>query len=98
MEIQFNKHDHFEVTDALRSYTEQKLGPLVKQFDRMTRITVTFSIEKLIESVEATIHLPGTDIHAVSKEENMYAAIDRLVDKLDRQLKKYKEKLTDHRH
>ena len=63
----------------------------------VTNVHVILSVEKLRHKAEATIHISGADVYADSEEEDMYAAIDSLVDKLDRQIKKHKEKLTDHR-
>jgi putative sigma-54 modulation protein len=62
----------------------------------MIDVKVTLTVEKLVQKVEATIHVPGNDLHAESSDENMYSAIDLLADKLDRQVLKYKEKNTDH--
>jgi putative sigma-54 modulation protein len=62
----------------------------------MIDVKVTLTVEKLVQKVEATIHVPGNDLHAESSDENMYSAIDLLADKLDRQVLKYKEKHTDH--
>jgi putative sigma-54 modulation protein len=62
----------------------------------MIDVKVTLTAEKLAQKVEATIHVPGNDLHAESSDENMYSAIDLLADKLDRQVLKYKEKMTDH--
>jgi putative sigma-54 modulation protein len=69
---------------------------LERHFDQVTDIHVVLGVEKLRHKAEATMHISGGDIFADSVEENMYAAIDGLVDKLDRQLKKHKEKITDH--
>ena len=69
---------------------------LERHFDQVTDIHVVLGVEKLRHKAEATMHISGGDIFADAVEENMYAAIDSLVDKLDRQLKKHKEKITDH--
>jgi putative sigma-54 modulation protein len=87
---------HIDVTEALRSYVDKRLGRLERHFDHMTDIHCVLTVEKLRHKAEATVHVGGGTIHADSIEENMYAAIDMLVDKLDRQVKKFKEKLTDH--
>jgi putative sigma-54 modulation protein len=87
---------HVDVTDALREYVETKLARLERHSDQMTDIHCILTVEKLEHRAEATIHLNGGTIHADSVEENMYAAVDTLVDKLDRQVKKHKEKLNDH--
>jgi len=92
MQITFTGH-HLDVTDALRDFTQATIEPAQRHFDRITSINVTFTVEKLRHIAEATLHVPGTTLHASSEStEDMYAAIDSLVDKLDRQVKKHKEK------
>lgn len=88
---------HIEVTAALRDYVENKFIKLERHFDNMTDIHCVLTVEKLVHKAEATIQLAGGTVHAESEQENMYAAIDNLADKLDRQVKKHKEKITDHR-
>lgn len=95
MEVTVAGH-HVEVSPALRAYVETKLARLERHFEHMTGIHCILTVEKLEHKAEATIHLSGGTIHADAIEENMYAAVDGLVDKLDRQVKKYKEKLTNH--
>jgi putative sigma-54 modulation protein len=87
---------HIEITDSLRNYVSTKLAKLERHFDQMTDIHCVLTVEKLEHKAEATIQVGGGTIHAEQIELNMYAAIDILVDKLDRQVKKHKEKLTDH--
>lgn len=87
---------HVEVTDALKGYVSEKMDKLERHFDNITDIHVILSVEKLRQQAEATIDLTGTKIHAESESEDMYAAIDALIDKLDRQVIKHKEKLRDH--
>lgn len=87
---------HLEVTPALRDYIQSKLLRVTNHFDHVIDVKVTMSVEKLAQKVEATLHVPGNDIHAESSDENMYSAIDTLADKLDRQVLKHKEKHGDH--
>lgn len=87
---------HVDVTDALRSYVNDKMGRLERHFDNVTELHVVLSVEKLQQKAEATVHLSGNKLHADAVDADMYAAIDALVDKLDRQVKKHKEKVTDH--
>ena len=87
---------HVDVTESLREYVESKMARLERHSDQMTDIHCILTVEKLEHRAEATIHLSGGTIHADSVEENMYAAVDTLIDKLDRQVIKHKEKLTDH--
>jgi putative sigma-54 modulation protein len=96
MQINLTGH-HIDVTDALRAYVHEKVDRLERHFDHVHNIHVILTIEKLSHKAEATMHVSGNSIYADSVEEDMYAAIDTLVDKLDRQVKKYKEKIQDHR-
>ncbi|MGD2082083.1 MAG: ribosome-associated translation inhibitor RaiA [Chromatiales bacterium] len=96
MQISLTGH-HVEVTDALRSYVDSKLERLERHFDHVIDVHVILSVEKLDQKAEATIKLNGASVFADATHQDMYAAIDGLVDKLDRQVKKHKEKLTDHR-
>ncbi len=96
MQISITGH-HIDITDALRSYVESKFTRLERHFDNMTNIHVILGIEKERQKAEATIHVSRGNIYADIEHEDMYAAIDGLIDKLDRQLKKHKEKLTKHR-
>lgn len=95
MQITVSGH-HIDITEAMQSYVESKMERLERHFDLVTNINVILSVEKLRQKAEATIHITGNDVFANCEDENMYAAIDALVDKLDRQLKKHKEKITDH--
>ena len=96
MQINLTGH-HVESTDALRQYVTNKIERLERHFDYVTNVHVVLSVEKLQQKAEATMHMSGADVFADSVHEDMYAAIDGLVDKLDRQVKKHKEKLKDHR-
>lgn len=96
MQINFTGH-HLEVTPALREYTISKFDKLQRHFDKISSISVVFDIEKIMQTAEATMHVAKLELHASSKSENMYSSIDSLVEKLDRQLIKHKEKLQDHR-
>ncbi|OUD12411.1 ribosome hibernation-promoting factor, HPF/YfiA family [Thioflexithrix psekupsensis] len=95
MQLNLSGH-HVEVTPALRSYVISKLEKLERHFDHVTNVHVILSIEKLRQKAEATIHVSGANLFANAEHEDMYAAIDALTDKLDRQIKKHKEKLKDH--
>ena len=95
MNLQISGH-HIEVTPALHEYVENKLDPVVRHFDKVTGVNVVLSVEKLKQKAEVTVHLSGKDIHVEASSSDMYAALDALADKLDRQVLKYKEKLTDH--
>ncbi|HTV51262.1 MAG TPA: ribosome-associated translation inhibitor RaiA [Steroidobacteraceae bacterium] len=88
---------HVEVTPALRGYVEKKLERIVRHFDQLIDVHCVLTVEKLRQKAEATLHASGCDIHADATEPDMYAAIDVLSDKLDRCVRKHKEKLTDHK-
>lgn len=95
MQLNVTGH-HVEMTDSMQNYVEEKFERLERHFDNVTNVHVILSVEKLRHKAEATIHISGADLYADSEDADMYAAIDSLVDKLDRQIKKHKEKLTDH--
>ncbi len=94
MQITITGHQ-LEITDALRDYVNNKFSRLERHFDKITSIRVTMSVEKIQQKVDATVLIAGGDINANAEHEDMYAAIDLLIDKLDRQLIKHKEKLID---
>ena|SRR6056297_1811460 len=87
---------HVEVTDALKDYVEEKMDRLERHSDHITDIHVILSVEKLRQQAEATIDLTGAKVHAQAEDGDMYAAIDALIDKLDRQVLKHKEKMSNH--
>jgi putative sigma-54 modulation protein len=87
---------HLEITDSLRDYVTSKLEKLERYFDKVTNVHAVLTVEKQRQQAEATIHVNGGNLFANAEDEDMYAAIDALVDKLDRQIKKHKEKLSDH--
>ena len=95
MQLNVSGH-HVEVTDPLREYVEAKFERLQRHFDQITNTEVTLIVEKLVQKAEATVHISGADIFAAAESEDMYAAIDSLADKLDRQLIKHKEKSRGH--
>ena len=86
------------ITPAIREYVETKLQRITHHFDNVIDVNVIMSVEKLTQRVEATVHLRGRDIFCESTADDMYAAIDGLVDKLDRTILKHKEKALSHRH
>ena len=96
MQINLTGH-RMEVTPALKTFTEEKLDKLEKHFDKIMSVHVVFDVEKLRQKAEATVHVAKGELHASSESDDMYAAVDGLVDKLDRQLIKHKEKLKNHR-
>lgn len=95
MHISLSGH-HVEITPALRGYLTGKLERVQRHFDQVTEMKVILSVAKLRQKAEATLNINGSSLHADAEDEDMYAAIDALADKLDRQIKKHKEKITDH--
>lgn len=95
MQLTISGH-HLDLTDALNDYVNSKLAKLVKHNDSITNTHVILSVEKLVQKAEATLHISGADLFAEAESEDMYAAIDGLAGKLDRQLIKHKEKHRDH--
>lgn len=97
MQINLTGH-HVEITDSLRNYVNEKMAKLERHFDKVSNTHVILTVEKDTHKAEATVHMSGNDIFAEAHENDMYASIDGLVDKLDRQVKKHKEKLKNHLH
>jgi putative sigma-54 modulation protein len=95
MQLSVTGH-HIEVTQSLRSYVEKKLERITRHFDHVIDVHCVLTVEKLEQKAEATLHVSGSAIHADATDPNMYAAIDALTDKLDRCVKKHKEKRSDH--
>ena len=88
---------HLVITPAIRAYVVAKLDRVTRHFDHVIDVNVVLSVDKLRQKVEANVHVSGKDFHVESTEPDMYAAIDALSDKLDRQVVKHKEKLVAHR-
>lgn len=88
---------HLEVTPAMREYIMSKLDRIVRHFEHVIDVSVIVSVEKLQQRIEANVHLSGKDIFVEASDPDLYAAIDSLADKLDRQIIKFKEKRADHR-
>jgi putative sigma-54 modulation protein len=86
---------HVDVTPAIRGYVRSKLERVTRHFDHVIDAHVILTIDKLRQKAEVTLHIAGKDLHCESEEEDLYAAIDLLADKLDRQVLRYKDKLQD---
>jgi putative sigma-54 modulation protein len=97
MNINITGH-HVEVTPAIRDYVSSKLDRVIRHFDNVISANVILSVDKLNQKAEVTLRVKGRDIHADSIEPDLYAAIDTLIDKLNRQVVKYKEKQSNHAH
>jgi putative sigma-54 modulation protein len=97
MNVQISGH-HVEVTKAIHDYVLSKLERVQRHFDQVIEINVILSVQKLRQKAEISVHLPGKDIHVESDDADMYAAIDLMMDKLDRQIIKHKQKAYSHPH
>jgi putative sigma-54 modulation protein len=95
MNLQVSGH-HLEITPALHDYVTGKLERITRHFDNVIDVNVILSVDKLKQKAEVTVHLAGKDVYVESVDEDLYAAVDGLVDKLERQVHKYKQKLQDH--
>ncbi|HEY3809728.1 MAG TPA: ribosome-associated translation inhibitor RaiA [Steroidobacteraceae bacterium] len=95
MQLSVTGH-HVEITAAMRSYVEKKLDRIARHFDHVIDTHCVLTVEKMLHKAEATLRVRGETIHALASEGDMYAAIDALADKLERRVRKHKEKLTDH--
>jgi len=95
MQLTISGH-HVDVTEALKNYVTNKITRLEKHHDRITNTHVILTVEKLQQKAEATVHISGADLYADSESEDLYAAIDAMTQKLDRQLIKHKEKHRNH--
>jgi putative sigma-54 modulation protein len=95
MQLKITGH-HIEVTDSLESYIKEKMTKITRHFDQVLNIQIILEVQKLAQKAEASIHVSGNHIFADATSEDMYAAIDALVEKLDRQVLKHKEKTKGH--
>ena len=89
---------HLVLTPAIRDYVTVKLERVTRHFDHVIDVNVVLSVDKLEQQIAANLHVRGKEIHAECADADMYAAIDALADKLDRQVLRHKEKLNGHRH
>lgn len=95
MNLQISGH-HLEVTPAIRDYVTGKLDRVIRHFDNVIAVNVILSVVKLKQKAEVTVHVSGKDIYVESEDNDLYAAIDALIDKLDRQVIKHKQKIQDY--
>jgi putative sigma-54 modulation protein len=95
MQVNLTGH-HVEITPALKDYLNNKITRIERHFDSVTSIKCILTVEKLRHKAEAKVNVTGSTLYAEAIQDDMYAAIDGMIDKLDRQIVKHKEKLTDH--
>jgi putative sigma-54 modulation protein len=89
---------HIDVTPALREYVKSKLDRIRRHFDQVIDVNAVLGVEKLQQKAEVTLHVKGKDLFAEAVDTDLYAAIDLVADRLDRQVLKYKNKRQDHQH
>ena len=97
MNLNLSGH-HLEITPAIREHVLSKLGKVKRHFDNVIDVNVILSVDKLKQKAEANVHLSGKTIFAECDDENLYVAIDNLIETLDRQILKHKEKHATRRH
>ncbi|BBA34093.1 ribosomal subunit interface protein [Methylocaldum marinum] len=95
MQISVTGH-HVDVTEALKNYVLEKMQRIERHFDKIVNVHVVLEVEKLVQKAEATVQVNGASLFAQDESEDLYAAIDGMVDKLDRQVVKHKEKIKEH--
>ena len=94
---------HVEVTPALREYVLTKLDRVTRHFDQVVDMRVLLTLDNMKEKekrqrAECSIRVKGSDLFAESAHQDLYAAVDELVDKMDRQVVRHKDRLQDHHH
>ena len=97
MNVHISGH-HLVVTPAINAYVVEKLEKVRRHFDHVIDVSVVLSVEKLVQKAEVTLPVRGKDLHAEASDDNLYAAIDMLIDKLDRQILRHKDKTQNHAH
>lgn len=95
MQINLTGH-HVDITPALKQFVDSKFARLERHFDHINNVHVILTVEKIRQTAEATLHVNGGEIFATAESEDMYTSIDKLIDKLDRQVIKHKEKMKQH--
>ncbi|HIM58371.1 MAG TPA: ribosome-associated translation inhibitor RaiA [Gammaproteobacteria bacterium] len=96
MQLSISGH-HLDVTEAIKRHSTEKFSKIKHHFDHLININMILEVAKDVQKAEATIHVSGADLFAKAESDNMYTSIDQMVNKLDSQIKKHKEKLSNHR-
>jgi len=96
MQLSISGH-HLDITEAIKQHSIEKLSKIKHHFNHLININMILEVEKDVQKAEATIHVSGADLFAKAESDNLYVSIDQMVNKLDSQIKKHKEKLNDHR-
>ena len=96
MQLNLSGH-HLDITSSIRQHTSDKLTKIKHNFGNIMNVNMTLEVQKDLQKAEATIHVSGADLFAKAESNDMYASIDQLINKLDSQIIKHKEKLHNHR-
>lgn len=96
MQLNISGH-HLDITKAIRQHSLEKLSKIKHHFDHLININMVLAVEKDVQTAEATIHISGADLFSKAQSNDMYVSIDKMVNKLDAQIRKHKDKLNDHR-
>ena len=96
MQLNLSGH-HLDITSAIRKHTSDKLSKIKHHFDNVMNVNMILEVQKDVQTAEATIHVRGADLFAKAQSNDMYVSIDQLINKLDSQIIKHKEKLHNHR-
>ncbi len=96
MQLSISGH-HLDITEAIKQHSIEKLSKIKHHFDHLININMILEVDKDVQKAEATIHVSGADLFAKAESDNLYVSIDQMVNKLDSQIKKHKEKLNDYR-
>jgi len=96
MQLHISGH-HLDITSAIKQHTTEKLSKIKHHFDNVMNVNMILEVQKDVQKAEATIHLSGADLFAKAQSTDMYVSIDQLINKLDSQIIKHKEKLHNHR-
>ena len=96
MQLNISGH-HLDITSAIKNHTNEKLSKIKHHFDNVMNVNMILEVQKDVQKAEATIHLSGADLFAKAQSSDMYVSIDQLINKLDSQIIKHKEKLHNHR-
>ena len=96
MQLNISGH-HLDITPSLKQHTNEKLSKIKHHFDNVMNVNMILEVQKDVQTAEATIHVRGADLFAKAQSNDMYVSIDQLINKLDTQIIKHKEKLHNHR-
>ena len=96
MQLSISGH-HLDITEAIKQHAKEKLSKIKQHFDHLINVNMILEVEKGVQKAEATVHISGADLFAKAESDDMYVSIDRMVNKLDAQVRKHKEKLNNHR-